>query len=237
MYGFDDLKQPTAPREIAFYQLLHSLPAPSKRSSIPAINPATQQTTTKSEDHTAGDPSRSKIRPTDTEGVLIKRELVLGHLKKFLPKFYGTLNVQNALPASSTAKQPPSPPTTQLDDVVDGEEPAKVENNPAESKLGKSLTEVSPVKSRLPTYLLSVILTHPSSQRTQCVVLQNLTIPFLHPCIMDIKLGTVLYDATDPSLTAAKRVKMEEKMRIRSSTKTGMAITGFQVRRGVCPFP
>lgn len=233
MYGFDDLKQPTAPREIAFYQLLHSLPAPSKHSSIPAVNPATYSTTATADDNTAGDSTTC----TDTEGVLIRRELVLGHLKRFLPKFYGTLNVQNALPASSTAKQPPSPPTTQLDDVVDGEEPAKVENNPAESKPGKSLTEVSPVKSHLPTYLLSVILTHPSSQRTQCIVLQNLTTPFLHPCIMDIKLGTVLYDATDPSLTAAKRVKMEEKMRVRSSTKTGMAITGFQVRRGVCSFP
>jgi hypothetical protein len=50
---------------------------------------------------------------------------------------------------------------------------------------------------------------------------------------MDIKLGTTLYDVTDPTVTEAKRLKMEEKARTRSSTKTGMAITGFQVRRAI----
>ncbi|KAJ9099215.1 hypothetical protein QFC21_004095 [Naganishia friedmannii] len=45
---------------------------------------------------------------------------------------------------------------------------------------------------------------------------------------MDIKLGTTLYDPTDPGVTEAKRLKMEEKARSRSSEKTGMAITGFQ---------
>lgn len=53
---------------------------------------------------------------------------------------------------------------------------------------------------------------------------------------MDIKLGTTLYDASDASLSEEKIRKMQEKMKVRSSVKTGAAITGFQVRpRGSLP--
>jgi hypothetical protein len=49
---------------------------------------------------------------------------------------------------------------------------------------------------------------------------------------MDIKLGTVLYDATDSSITEAKRLKMEEQSRTRTSGRMGMSITGLQVYIG-----
>lgn len=64
----------------------------------------------------------------------------------------------------------------------------------------------------------------------QCIILSNLATSFTRPSIIDIKLGTVLYDASDASISEEKRRKMEEKMRVRSSVRTGAAITGFQVR-------
>jgi 1D-myo-inositol-tetrakisphosphate 5-kinase/inositol-polyphosphate multikinase len=57
-----------------------------------------------------------------------------------------------------------------------------------------------------------------------------LTTPYTRPNIIDIKLGTVLFDAEDKSITEEKRVKMEAKARVRASGVVGAAITGFQVR-------
>ncbi|KAI5450623.1 hypothetical protein NCC49_002882 [Naganishia albida] len=117
--------KPASPREIAFYQLLHSTPPPPKLSAIPP----------------------------------------------FLPRFYGTLKIQSPDGAS---------------------ESSTIDSQP------------------------------------ECIILSNLSAPYTHPCIMDIKLGTTLYDASDALLSEEKIRKMQEKMKVRSSVKTGAAITGFQ---------
>lgn len=134
------LIKPAAPREIAFYQLLHSTPACHRIPSSPPTN----------------DPQ--------PYADAIRRERLLGCLKRFLPRFWGTLAIHNA-------------PTSAQD----------------------------------------------------AVVLSNLTHAYSRPCIMDIKLGTVLYDAADPGVTQEKREKMERKARERSVAVTGAAITGYQV--------
>ncbi|KAJ9116448.1 hypothetical protein QFC22_004890 [Naganishia vaughanmartiniae] len=183
--------KPAAPREIAFYQLLHSLPpAPKNLQILAAVNPGTQETTITADD---GAPNLQQNEP---EHSLIRREILLAGLAKFLPKFYGTLKVESAPIPSGTAKEPPTQASDEAGSPHAGGE-TKVKSKPVEAS-------------------------------SECIIIQNLTTPFLRPCIMDIKLGTTLYDPEDPSLTEAKRLKMEEKMRVRSSTKTGMAITGFQ---------
>jgi 1D-myo-inositol-tetrakisphosphate 5-kinase/inositol-polyphosphate multikinase len=58
-------------------------------------------------------------------------------------------------------------------------------------------------------------------------VLENLSFPFLKPNILDIKLGTVLYDATAPP---EKVQRMIETARNTTSFETGIRLTGFQVR-------
>lgn len=136
------LIKPASPREIAFYQLLHStLPCHRIPSSPPPHDP-------------------------HPHAEAIRRERLLGCLKRFLPRFWGTLSVHRA----------------------------------------------------------------PASPAQDAVVLSNLTHAYSRPCIMDIKLGTVLYDAADPGLTQEKREKMERKARERSVGVTGAAITGYQVR-------
>ncbi|TFY54467.1 hypothetical protein EVG20_g9693 [Dentipellis fragilis] len=59
-----------------------------------------------------------------------------------------------------------------------------------------------------------------------CLVLENLSHPFLRPNILDVKLGTVLYDE---DATAEKRARMEITARSTTSHKTGIRLTGFQV--------
>lgn len=61
---------------------------------------------------------------------------------------------------------------------------------------------------------------------TQHILLSNLTASFKYPSILDIKLGTVLYDA---EASAEKRERMERRSRDTTSWETGVRLTGFQV--------
>ncbi|KZP03501.1 SAICAR synthase-like protein [Athelia psychrophila] len=58
------------------------------------------------------------------------------------------------------------------------------------------------------------------------IVLQNLAHTFLRPNVVDIKLGTVLYDE---AALPEKRARMEKTARDTTTLETGMRITGFQV--------
>ena len=61
---------------------------------------------------------------------------------------------------------------------------------------------------------------------TQSLVLENLSHSFLKPNILDVKLGTVLYD---DGASADKRARMEKTARETTSLETGVRLTGFQV--------
>ena len=58
-------------------------------------------------------------------------------------------------------------------------------------------------------------------------MLENLSHAFSKPNILDIKLGTVLYD---DDASAEKRARMEKTARETTSLETGVRLTGFQVR-------
>ncbi|KAI0823851.1 SAICAR synthase-like protein [Trametes gibbosa] len=58
------------------------------------------------------------------------------------------------------------------------------------------------------------------------IVLENLTQRFAKPNILDVKLGTVLYD---DEASADKRARMEKTARETTSFETGVRLTGFQV--------
>ncbi|KAI0373134.1 SAICAR synthase-like protein [Pilatotrama ljubarskyi] len=60
----------------------------------------------------------------------------------------------------------------------------------------------------------------------QSLVLENLSHSFSKPNILDIKLGTVLYDDT---ASEEKRARMEKTARETTSLETGVRLTGFQV--------
>ena len=59
------------------------------------------------------------------------------------------------------------------------------------------------------------------------MVLENLAHGFQKPNILDVKLGTVLYDE---EATPEKRERMESKARYTTSEEVGIRLTGFQVR-------
>lgn len=65
------------------------------------------------------------------------------------------------------------------------------------------------------------------SRYLQNIVLENLTHSFSKPNILDIKLGTVLYDESAP---ADKRARMEKTARETTSGEVGFRLTAFQVR-------
>lgn len=57
-------------------------------------------------------------------------------------------------------------------------------------------------------------------------MLENVSHPFVRPNVLDIKLGTVLYEA---GASEEKRKRMEETARNTTSLETGVRLTGFQV--------
>ncbi|KAJ7132961.1 hypothetical protein C8R46DRAFT_923614 [Mycena filopes] len=65
-----------------------------------------------------------------------------------------------------------------------------------------------------------------SGLRTESLVLENLAHPFLKPNILDVKLGTVLYDE---SATPDKVARMRKTAESTTSAATGIRFTGFQV--------
>ncbi|KAF7364988.1 Kinase [Mycena venus] len=64
------------------------------------------------------------------------------------------------------------------------------------------------------------------NSRAQSIVLENLAHPFVKPNILDIKLGTVLYDE---SASPEKKERMTKTAETTTSLKTGIRLTGFQV--------
>lgn len=57
-------------------------------------------------------------------------------------------------------------------------------------------------------------------------MLENASHSFTKPNILDVKLGTVLYDE---SASPEKRERMEKTARETTSFETGLRLTGFQV--------
>ncbi|KAI6110867.1 SAICAR synthase-like protein [Pisolithus croceorrhizus] len=66
------------------------------------------------------------------------------------------------------------------------------------------------------------------------IVLENLTHGFRKPCILDVKLGTVLYDEDAPP---EKKERMIQTAANTTSLSTGVRLTGFQVYANDHPDP
>ncbi|CAE6381415.1 unnamed protein product [Rhizoctonia solani] len=65
-----------------------------------------------------------------------------------------------------------------------------------------------------------------ADQLRESVVLENLSHRFRKPNILDIKLGTILYDET---ASEEKKLRMEKAARDSTSLETGVRLTGFSV--------
>ncbi|KAF9071025.1 hypothetical protein BDP27DRAFT_1142582, partial [Rhodocollybia butyracea] len=61
------------------------------------------------------------------------------------------------------------------------------------------------------------------------LVLANILHQFTKPNLLDLKLGTVMYDALDPTYSPEKKTRMEKKAKETTSGECGMCLIGFQV--------
>lgn len=64
---------------------------------------------------------------------------------------------------------------------------------------------------------------------TQAIKLENLTHGFGHPNVLDIKLGTQLFDPLDDNLTAEKQSRMQAASNSTTSGTDAIRLTGFSV--------
>ncbi|KAI6154562.1 hypothetical protein BKA82DRAFT_4510311 [Pisolithus tinctorius] len=74
----------------------------------------------------------------------------------------------------------------------------------------------------------------PANGTTTTIVLENLTHGFYKPCILDVKLGTILYDEDAPP---EKKERMIRTTANTTSLSTGVRLTGFQVYANDHPDP
>ncbi|KAG8899504.1 hypothetical protein FRB99_006688 [Tulasnella sp. 403] len=130
---------------------------------------------------------------------LLASKDILAPLRPFVPTFYGTLQLHGTVDASGSLETVNTEKlTTEKDELL--------------SSMDKR-----------------TLLTHPATggiSSPQSIVLQNVSHTFKKPNILDIKLGTVLYDE---QADAAKRERMIKTAQSTTSLETGVRLTGFQV--------
>lgn len=78
-----------------------------------------------------------------------------------------------------------------------------------------------------PQFLGTLRLKAQGSEARESVVLTNVLEPFTHPSILDVKLGTVLYDDDAPE---DKKERMKKVAEETTSGSCGLRLVGFSVR-------
>ncbi|KAL7282892.1 hypothetical protein ACG7TL_002307 [Trametes sanguinea] len=126
----------------------------------------------------------------------------LAELRPYVPRFYGTLRLEGKVDESAPGPE-------------QGGQLKVVEAAVAEEEKDEWLFEVEEKESLTESVVV-----------TQSLVLENVSHAFAKPNILDIKLGTILYD---DEASEEKRARMEKTARETTSLETGVRLTGFQV--------
>lgn len=93
-----------------------------------------------------------------------------------------------------------------------------------EGKLASPTADIE--TGTLPAIIPVPDLQAPSDTPAQTLVLQNLLYGYRKPCVLDVKLGTVLYDE---DASEEKKARMIRKAAETTTLQTGVRLTGFQV--------
>jgi 1D-myo-inositol-tetrakisphosphate 5-kinase/inositol-polyphosphate multikinase len=128
----------------------------------------------------------------------------LSKLKDWIPKFLGVLKLEGQLKDSNTAGN-----------GGDG----NVEVVPVHGNIAPEDKDMS-IRTAVGVSRLFL------SDKAQHLVLENAAYGFVKPCILDVKLGTVLYD---DDASPEKQERMIKTARNTTSGETGVRLTGFQV--------
>lgn len=128
----------------------------------------------------------------------------LSKLRKWAPKFLGVLKLEGQLKDSN---------------AVGNECDGSVEVVPVHGKIAPEDQDMS-IRSTVSAFRLVL------SDQAQRLVLENVAYGFVKPCILDVKLGTVLYDEDAPPEKQARMIKSAQNS---TSGETGVRLTGFQV--------
>lgn len=182
-------------------------PKTKRTHTLPPTTPLSQQVGGHAGVHITEDESLL-LKPTHPREVAFYqfvRDIVdpstgLHTLKTWIPKFFGLLNLEGKL----------ADPT---DDIDAGTVPAIIPTPELEGRYTSSALDNTHDAA-------------PSNIPSQSLVLQNLLYGYRKPCILDAKLGTVLYDE---DASEEKKARMIRKAAETTSLQTGVRLTGFQV--------
>lgn len=139
-----------------------------------------------------------------------------GHANGVLTTEDDTLLIKQALPLELKFYQT----------VAAAADPALDALRPFLPKFLGTLALEGEVDADKPTSETSINVKPFEGPRKESLVLENLSHPFLKPNVLDIKLGTVLYDE---SASPEKVERMLKAAEATTSLKTGVRLTGFQV--------
>ncbi|KAH0830094.1 hypothetical protein J3R83DRAFT_1429 [Lanmaoa asiatica] len=190
-------------------------PKPKRAHTLPPTTPLSQQIG-----------GHAGVQVTEDESLLLKpalpREIAfyqfvrdiadpswgLHALKAWIPKFFGLLNLEGKL-ADTT------------DEIDGGAVPVIIPVPELEGTSTSGDFDNTTVGA-------------PSNMPAQTLVLQNLLYGYRKPCILDVKLGTVLYD---DDASEEKKARFIKRAAESTSLQTGVRLTGFQVYSNYSPHP
>ncbi|KAJ3503479.1 hypothetical protein NLJ89_g8414 [Agrocybe chaxingu] len=135
----------------------------------------------------------------------LQQDPALEVLREFTPRFLGTLKLEGKVDP------------VKIDNLAEAVlEPAGAE---------KDMYSVKSRRDRRADHCVRYL---------QSLVLENLSFSFLKPNILDVKLGTILYDET---ASPEKVARMEKAARATTSFEKGIRLTGFQVYDNITSQP
>ncbi|CED83975.1 Inositol polyphosphate multikinase, component of the ARGR transcription regulatory complex [Phaffia rhodozyma] len=150
------------------------------------------------------------FKPTNAQEIEFYQALTtrpeLTRLRWFTPEFLGTLRLEGGIPQDKEKKEVPADEPVVSDKADDS---AEIGQHDVKSlALGEETSETRAQAVR----------------STESVVLTNLTQAFTHPSVLDVKLGTVLYDE---HASPEKKARMEKAAQDTTSGSCGIRLVGF----------
>ncbi|KAF9168770.1 hypothetical protein DFQ26_000037 [Actinomortierella ambigua] len=183
-----------------------------------------------------GDDNEIIVKPCLAQELEFYEQSILHpELKAWMPAFYGSLTLARQVNTSTTstegAGQDPST-SMSVDATAEFSLPAITSlDGIALETFGHKVSTSSTFQSKTGVNgeTMSVLVQESSlttSKEDLCICLENVSHGFTHPCVLDLKLGTQLFDDNAPEEKKARLAAVAAKT---TSGKLGFRMTGFQV--------
>ncbi|KAF9976074.1 hypothetical protein BGZ73_009172 [Actinomortierella ambigua] len=183
-----------------------------------------------------GDDNEIIVKPCLAQELeFYEQSLLHPELKAWMPAFYGSLTLArqaNATVVSTEGTGQDSSTSVSVDVAAGFSAPTiKSLDGVALETFGHKVTTSSTIQTttNINGETVSTLIQESSSSTSRedvCICLENVSHGFTHPCVLDLKLGTQLYDDNAPEEKKARLAAVAAKT---TSGKLGFRMTGFQV--------